>query len=907
MRKKIQKLLKTSDMDLREQLFRLILLVGLLVTVTAILAGFALQNILINALPLCGLLLIIIVASIATFKYHKIEFAAMLFAVFIICLIFPLMFFFSGGIDGGAAVWFVLGLLYIFLMFRGKKLCFFLSLAVIADVLTYIFAHQRPQYIIPLASKSEIYYDSLFAVLTVGIAVGIIMRYQLQLYEKERELTIKQKDKIEEISKTKDAFFTNMSHEIRTPINTIIGLNEMILREDISEEVAEDAVNVKNASKMLLTLINDILDISQIESGRMSIVPVEYQTKELIGEVVDLLQTRMKEKQLDFFIDIDSSLPSVLFGDEVRIKQILINILTNAAKYTPKGSVTLSIHGEMVKDGVERLTISVTDTGIGIKKEDLESLYDYFKRVDRERNRRVEGSGLGLAITKQLISLMNGQITVDSIYTKGSVFTVILDQPVIDAKPIGRMDYLEKLRSKGRSCYKQSFEAPQAKILVVDDNAANVMVAEKLLRATKVQVDKAVSGAQCLEWTKKKIYHVILMDSMMPEMDGIETLKAVRRQENGLCRQTPIIALTANASSGDEQSYLDAGFDGYLSKPVESSRLEAEILKFLPEELLEYQRNVEEHRKAVAAAQIVLQRKRKKIQISTDCVSDLTKEYMEQFDLKLMYLYIETDKGVFRDTKEIDSDNLSRYLAQKNSRALAISASVEEYAAFYAEALTEAEELVHISLASNTGKSYQNAVAAAQGFDHVHVIDAGHISCGEGLLVLTAGHLLQNGFHQVEELCHALGEVKKHIEANFFVPNIRNLYAGGYVGRKMAALFECFDLHPQLHMRHSALKVYGCRIGKMENAKKRFIRSVLRRKSRIDHRVVLITHAGCTLKQQQEFVDEVLRRVPFEKVIIQKASVSCASNGGLGTMGLAYLTKIKGQQYDKKQRKEDDS
>lgn len=883
---KIKRILYGKATDLREQLFRLILIMGLLVTIAAILAGFALENTLINSLPLCCLLIVILIASVLTFLYHKVDLAAALFAIFVICGIFPLMFFASGGPKGGAAVWYVLGILYIFMMFRGKKLFFFLWMAIAADVATYVIAFRNPEMVVSLGTEADIYYDSLFSVLTVGLAVGIIMWFHLRLYERERDLTLKQKEEIEQISKSKDAFFTNMSHEIRTPINTIIGLNEMILREDISEEVKEDALHVKNAGNMLLTLINDILDFSQIESDRMSIVPVPYQPKELFGDVVDLLQIRMKEKKLDFYIDIDRNLPSVLRGDEVRIKQIMINLLTNAVKYTEKGSVKLSVQGETIEEGMERLTISVADTGIGIKKEDLDSLYDYFKRIDQEKTRKIEGSGLGLAITKQLVSLMDGKLTVDSIYTKGSVFTVILDQAIEDAKPIGQVDYTRKLRGKGSGRYKQSFEAPMAKILLVDDNKTNLIVAEKLLQATKVQVSKAQSGEECLELMEKKSYHVVLLDSMMPGLSGSETLKEIRRRESGLSRQTPVIALTADAEAGDEKRYLDAGFDGYLPKPIDVKRMESEILKFLPEELLEYRMDAEEPESETESAQHVLQRKRRKIQISTDCVSDLSQKYVDRFNLKIMYQYIETDHGVFRDTKEINVDNLARYLSHSRGRVSVISAPVEEYEAFYAEALTETENLIHISMASGAGSAYQNAVRAAQGFDHVHVIDAGHITCGEGLLVLAACKLLDDGFGSVEELCGELNRMKEQIETSFLIPN-----AVDHMDRRIAAFCRRLDLYPILHMKESRLKLQRLEYGKLENAGRRYIHRELRHRKRIDTRVVFITHAGCTVAQQRAFTDAVLKCIPFEKVIIEKASVSCSCQSGLGAIGMAYLTK----------------
>lgn len=892
---KIRKLLYSGVTDIRDSLFRLVLLVGLAVSILAILAGLVMNDPLLNALPVCGMLLVILIAIALTFKYNKIDLAAIIFAIFVICGLFPFVFFTSGGIDGGSTVWFVLGLLYIFIMFRGVKLFVFIGLAVIADIATYVFAWMHPQLITSLGSKAQIYYDSLFAVIAVGVAVGVIMQFQIRSYQREREVTLQQKDEIEKMSKSKDAFFANMSHEIRTPINTIIGLNEMILREDISDEVAEDALKVKNASKILLALINDILDFSQIESDRMAIVPVPYQTKELFDDVIGLLQVRMSEKNLDFYVNIDSDLPSTLRGDEIRIKQVLINILTNAVKYTQKGTVTLAAEGELLENGMERLTISVTDTGIGIKKEDLDSLYDYFKRIDREKNRKIEGSGLGLAITKQLVSLMGGTLSVDSIYRKGSVFTVTLDQPIVESKPIGEVNYLRSLHSKERRHYKQSFEAPLAKVLIVDDNETNLLVISKLLRATKVQIDTARSGEECLEMAKKNTYQTILLDSMMPGMNGPETLKMLRRQSDRIGHQTPVIAVTANAAPYDRQKYLESGFDGYLSKPIDGMQLEEEILRFLPEELIEYQANEEEHGKA--AAQAVLRRKRKKIQITTDCVSDLSGDYLERCDIKMIYSYIETEDGIFQDTIEIDSDNLVRHLSHPGSRALAVSTSVEEYEDFYAEALTEAEDVIHIAMASGAGKSYAQAARAAQGFDHVHVIDTGQISCGEGLLVLAATRLLRDGCNKVEKLCGELKILKERIETAFILPNVQSFYNSGHVSRLSASLCKWLNLYPVVRLCQSDVKLKGCLLGSLEKARKSFVRKILRRKNRIDPRVVFITHAGCTLKEQKEFIDEVLKYIPFERVIVERASVSCSTNGGLGTIGLSYLTKEDGRLY----------
>lgn len=894
MPKKIYKLFDDRELDLRERLFRVILVVGLVVSVAAIFASFAMENVLMNTVPPLILVSIMVVASVATFKYHRIEFSAVLIGIVIICCIFPLIFFASGGIEGGATVWFVLGILYIFLMFSGKKLICFLGLVLMAYIATYVTSYLHPEWIIELASKKEVYYDSLFGVLTVGIAIGCIMKVQLRLYENEQKVTLAQKEELERLSNSKSSFFSGISHEIRTPINTIIGLNEMILREEISEEVAEDAQNVLSAGKMLLSLINDILDLAKIENKKMEIVPVEYKTGEFFYELVRMVSAGMKEKNLEFIVEVDAALPSVLYGDEKRIRQVILNLLTNAQKYTEKGSVTLSVRGETGENDSINLEITVVDTGVGIKREDMENLFQFFQRADIKNNQKVEGSGMGLAIVKNLVELMDGEVSVNSIYGKGSIFTVKLKQQIIDSFPVGVADYKIAEKAERKALYRQSFEAPEAKILIVDDDEKNLMVACKLLRATKVCIDTAGSGWECLEYTKKEAYHVILLDHMMPEMDGIETLQEIRRQEDGLCRKAPVIMLTANAAPEDAKRYFDEGFDGYLAKPVEGGRLEAEILKFLPEDVVTYRADTEEKKNKAERVQKILGYKRKKIIITSDCVSDLPKDLRDKYDIRLMYTYIVTEKGSFRDTKEIGPDNFYRYVSSGRGRIYAASASVEEYEAFYAEMLTEAENVIHISLSSHVGNSYENAALAAGEFYRVRVIDSGQVTGGEALMVLYAASLVKSG-RDVNEICRMLEEVKGKIEMRFLLPTVDTFYQNGYISKLSAKIFNNFGLHPIIKSRRGTLVVCGVEGGKIEKARKRFIRRQLFLKKRINTDILYITHSGCTVAQQKEIQKEATKRIAFQRVVMQRGSVSIATNAGFGIVGIAYMKKEKGK------------
>ncbi len=891
----MKKLLETiygRDYDLRERIFRMIVLVGVLLASMGIIECVVLMDMHVIVVPLFILLAVMIIALLVTFKYRKIDIAAILVGFLIILLIFPAMFFLSGGLEGGAVIWFALGLFYVFLMFSGKRLVLFLILAITVNTFTYGYGYHHPEAIVPMDSRLAAYLDSLFSMLAVGLAGGIILKTQMKMFNIERSVAQKQQEELEKISESKNSFFASMSHELRTPINTIVGLNEMILRESEEPATKEYAANIQSASKMLLNLINDILDLSQMEMKKMEIFPLEYRTADLFGDLTDMIRVRLAEKKLELRIDIDENLPTVLLGDVKRIHQVLLNILTNAAKYTNEGSVTLSARMDFL-EGVPRLRVSVTDTGIGIRKEDLQYLYDSFKRADTRKNLKVEGSGLGLSITKQLVDLMGGEISVDSIYMKGSVFTVILPQKIVDHTPIGNIRLLSRSR-KQTAEYRQSFEAPEARILIVDDNAMNSMVESKLLEATKVQTDIAKCGAECLEMTKRKYYHVILLDYMMPEMDGIETLKQLRKQENGLCRDCAVIALSANSAAEAGKRMIEEGFDGYLEKPIQSAALEAEILKFIPEDIIEYRQSAtpQEQESGTPAEPFrqVSRRRKRKVIITTDCISDLPEQLIEKYDIGCMYLYVRTASGRFADTLEITSDDLNQYMTEDTSNITSDSVSVEEYEEFFSDMLTRSERVIHISMAKSMGSGYDHAKTAAQCFDHVHIIDSAQISCGQGLVVLYAAKLAMEGY-TAKDIRAKVTKMKERVETQFILPSANIYYSHGFLGKTTAKLCGLFQLHPVLKMRPGGLTLTGAGAGKPENTWRRFIHSHLLRRGRISTDVVFISHAGCSVEQQEYIRREILRRVPFEKVIMQRASVSTACNTGIGTFGFAYYRK----------------
>lgn len=397
---------------------------------------------------------------------------------------------------------------------------------------------------------------------------------------------------------SKSRFLAQMSHEIRTPINTVLGMNEMILRESRDEAILEYALSIQTAGRTLLSLINSILDFSKIEEGKMEIIAAEYDTSSFINNLVASVAERANDKGLELIVDVDENLPSMLYGDDVRLSQVIMNLLTNAVKYTEKGEVLFTIAGgAREKDSIE-LKVSVKDTGIGIREEDLPKLFESFERLDEVRNRSIEGTGLGMAIVTRLLDMMGSELKVESVYGAGSTFSFTVIQQVKNDKPIG--NYAQRLEvSRGGG--DETLLAKDARILVVDDNDMNLKVANNLLKLFAIAPDLASSGFEAIEYAGQKTYHIILLDHMMPKMDGIETLSKLKKE--GLLKGgTKVIALTANAVNGARERYLTAGFDAYLSKPIAVGKLEELLREYLPPEICHVRETAGENASAAEAS-----------------------------------------------------------------------------------------------------------------------------------------------------------------------------------------------------------------------------------------------------------------------------------------------------------------
>ena len=878
-------ILFSNELSLRERLFVLAGIVGSFAVLgVAVITGLAGQGLVITV-GLFVAFVVYVICFLLALQTGKINLYGSIIIILVAYISFPLGYFLGGGANSGTPTWFVVILLFIAAVFPNKLFWLYSAIATAEFAFMTFYTAVHPESVVPLNDPVLINVDTFFAAVVVGWLVAILVRYQSGIFERENKRANEQKEEIQSLSDAQNRFFSSMSHEIRTPLNTIIGLNEMTLRDQqITEEIAENATNIQNASRMLLSLINDILDLSKIESGRMELSESQYETSRLLSDVVNLLWNRAKEKGLRFEVNVGDNVPSMLYGDEMRLKQVIINILTNAIKYTEEGSVTLSIGGEKRGANEFLLRVDVDDTGVGIRKEALPYLFDSFKRIDTVRNRNVEGTGLGLAISKQLIDLMGGTISVDSVYTKGSHFQVEVVQRIIDVEP---MEYSSLSRKAIDGSYTTVFEAPNANVLIVDDNDMNRMVSRKLLRATRVQTDMAASGRECLEKTALTHYDVIFMDHEMPDMDGIETLHALREQEGGLCRDTPVIALTANAGSDMNSFYISKGFQAYLAKPIHSSLLEATLLQFLPRDMIESSiESVDNEAYDITTTT----RRQHGIAITVDSPCGLPESMLDANNIKRMPFYIITKEGRFRDVEEIDSNNLFNYF-ESGGTADAAPASVEEFETFFGDMLAQAESVIHICVSSTLGESYANACKAAASFDNVHVLDSHLMSSSMGLVALRAAELVGEGW-DIKVLLEELEDYSERIVATFLIPAIDSPIIQDSMPLPLRQIVRALSWEPVMRIRRRGLTLGGFKSGYVTSASEKYIKSAMRAAQKTaDKKILFVTYVGCSFEEQEEIFTKVSELSDFEQIVMEQASATVAARTWMHAFGITYVKK----------------
>ena len=494
------------------------------------------------------------------------------------------LFFMDGGRFGGVPLFFILAVVATPCFLHITEAVIMVCLEILAYTSNVMLSEIYPD---SVNSALAIPSNSFIPLIIVAATLGELCLIYTYAYRHQQERLDSAISEAKAANEAKSSFLENMSHEIRTPMNSILGMNEMILREEDRPEIKEYALVVQRSGRALLGILNDILDFSKLQDRKMEIVPVRYDLSSLINDLVNIAAEQAKKKSLNFTVNVDKEIPRILDGDEYHIRQVMLNILNNAIKYTERGGVTVTIGFERIDNYTILLKCAVTDTGIGIKSEDMEYIFQPFEHVESARKFSADGSGLGLSIVQKLLQLMNSELRVESVFHKGSTFSFDVKQNVIKWEPIG--DYERAFMtasSRQNKKFTQSFQAPNARVLVVDDADVNLLVFANLLKKTKIQIDTASSGVEMLQMVRMNHYNMIFLDHRMPGMDGIEAFHNMKKMTDGLNFNTPVVALTANAVLGARQLYIDEGFSDYISKPVDTVRLEQVLLEYLPPDLI---------------------------------------------------------------------------------------------------------------------------------------------------------------------------------------------------------------------------------------------------------------------------------------------------------------------------------
>ncbi|MCR5733274.1 MAG: DegV family EDD domain-containing protein [Lachnospiraceae bacterium] len=883
--KKIIDFIKDPNREFSERVFLIFTMITESAVIIALIGDIYVRESIGEIITILAIIILVPAFTIVCLYKDRLRLAIRVIVIGLVFGIVPSLFFFGGGLNGGGFLWIIFAFMYIGLVLTGKWRTVMLSLLVILTLVCYLVSYHYPS--VAWGHSVRTYHiDSFISVVLVGMACFAMTMVQNILFKYENDRAKREAERAEELTRTQNRFFSSMSHEIRTPINSILGLNELILRdESASDDVIRDANGIQGAGKLLLSLINDLLDFSKIEAGSMDIVPVDYNVGNMLSEIVNMIWLKAHEKGLGFEVSIDPDVPMVLYGDEVRIKQIIINMLNNAVKYTKKGQVELHIESKDTDDKTAELTISVSDTGMGIKKEDIPFLFDAFKRVDEGKNRHIEGTGLGLSIVKQLVELMDGTITVNSVYGEGSTFTVVLKQTISDHNRVGDLNIHNQ--TVNRSKYESSFLAPEVRILIVDDNEMNLEVEKRLLKDTDMTIDTALSGKDALDLCQKVHYDAVFMDHLMPAMDGIECLALIRDQAGGLNRNTPVIVLTANAGSENRELYNRSGFDGYLVKPVSGEAMEEMLIRHISRDKI-ILRSVmvgddEEIRTSERYAE------KTPVIIASSSMCDLPDSVVRKLHIPVLPFVITTDEGVFRDGVHMDANELVRYIGTGGA-AVSSPPDESEYTVFFSDLLKRTHHIIYISITTGMSKDYATASEAAKAFDNVTVINSECLSSATGILVLIACKLAQQGM-PVQDIISELNEVKYRLKCSFVIDTTKFMADRKLISIRLHKVAEAFNLHPALSFRNDRAGLGGVWLGRTKRAYRRYISRALPPDTIPDSDICFVTYVDIPGDTLDWIESEIKKTAYFEHVIFKQASAAISSNCGPGTFGILYFLK----------------
>ena len=885
--KYIKKIISDPSKTLKERVFVVLTLSATVVCAIALLGDIIYRDSIAEIMVLIATTAGVPVITLVSVRMNKVDAAIRVISFFLIFIILPIVFYYGGGTEGAVIPWMIFAYLYIGLVHSGIQRIAGLIVLTVTVIGIFIYGYYHPE--LSTVHTREIgYIDTALSVIEVGYICFIMTWFQNLLNAQESKMAKEEMKKVEDLSRSQNRFFSNMSHEIRTPINSILGLNEVILKDpSASESIKKDAGNIQGAGRMLLALINDILDFSKIEAGKMEIVPVNYNVAELVSDIVNMIWHRAEEKGLKFNVEIDPTLPSELYGDEMRIRQILINLLNNAVKYTKEGSVTLHIEKETQEEDQIVLLFSVSDTGIGIKQEVIPFLFDAFRRVDEGKNAGIEGTGLGLSIVKQLVDLMGGRIAVDSIYTQGSTFTVTLRQRVTRSDIIGSVDIGNYGKTQNAVDHAVSFTAKDARVLIVDDSVMNLRVEKKLLERTGITVDTAKSGEEALTLTRTERYDVILMDHLMPEMDGIVCMQHIRTQVEGLNNKIPIIVLTANAESENRQMYSQSGFDDYLSKPVTGSQLEEMLLAHLPASKVE---RIEDREIAMVRMNTSRDYSRK-IPVLVTCAGtcDLPVSVIRKYQLDTIPYTVTSQGRTFYDGIEASGDELVRYL-NEGRQFECDPPTVEDYRTFFGSRLKFAHNIIYISGGAGLSAEYERACEAARSYDNVAVIDSQACSTVVGFLMLIGQKMSSRG-EKFENIIDEIEKVKKKIRCSFVLDSIFFLQKIGPVNEGIAAFLHALNVRLVIRYKNDRFAPDKFILGGFERYYKRFIDHMLSAFTRPDKDIAVVVYAQLTDEQKEKIRTYLMRSCDFSRIVFQRTSAILPIHMGTDAFALVFFEK----------------
>ncbi|MBR5376725.1 MAG: DegV family EDD domain-containing protein [Lachnospiraceae bacterium] len=877
---------RDPDRALQERIFLIYTISSEISVFIALIGDVILKESIYEIIMLVLVLVFVPTITCICFYRNRLDIAMKTIVTSLVLVILPSIFLSGGGVEGGGLLWVIFAFLYAGHVLTGKWRKVMLSLIVLMSFAFFGIAYYYPQ-LVYHHSKEVFYLDTLLSILLVGGVCFSMTWFQNQVFMEENQRARKEAERAEELTRAQNRFFSSMSHEIRTPINSILGLNELILRDTGNpDEISRDASGIQGAGKMLLALINDILDFSKMEAGSMDIVPVDYSIADMLSEIVNMIWLRAGDKGLKLNVSIDPSVPSGLYGDEVRIKQVIVNLLNNAVKYTAKGSVELHVECSTIDEENVTLQISVSDTGMGIRKEAMPYLFDAFKRVDEEKNRHIEGTGLGLSIVKQIVDLMEGTVTVNSVYGEGTTFTVTLRQGISDASPIGELNILNR-KSVRSSAYESGFRAPSARVLIVDDNEMNLEVESRLLAATEMTIDKAPGGKEALEMTLANHYDVILMDHLMPGMDGVECLENIRNQTGGLNRTSPVIVLTANAGSDNRDLYNRSGFDGHLMKPVSGEAMENTIMRFISPEKLFITRRTMSMGEDINTLEGYAGKT--PVVITSTSMCDIPDSLVKKLRIPILPFRIHTDQTTFKDGVQMGADELITYL-EAGKKVESSPPDDKDYTDFFSYNLRKAHHLIHIAITTGMSEDYRIASEAALAFDNVTVINSGCVSSATGLLVLIAYKLAQQNL-SVEEIVSELERVKKRLKCSFIIDTTEYMARKGLISSRVDRFARALNLHPCVMIKNDRPGIGGAWTGSIKRAYSRYIRRAFPTDSIPDQDVLFITYVNIPAETLMWIRTEVSKLAYFENVVFVQASAAISSNCGPGTFGILYFTR----------------